>query len=78
MTNRRRLTGLLLAVTAATAVALAPAGPTHAGVRPPTCGTPNTPPCVTMCAEVAGVGHTTVAAPPTPIVGAPPIKPNML
>ena len=40
------VTGLLLAVLAVAALAHTPHGMTSAGVRPPTCGTPNTPPCV--------------------------------
>jgi hypothetical protein len=46
MNNRLRLARLIVAVATATVVGLAPCGPTYAGVRPPTCGTPNTPPCV--------------------------------
>jgi hypothetical protein len=50
MNMRRRLVGLLFAALATTVVALAPGGPTYAGIgqKPPSCGTPNTPKCVNM------------------------------
>jgi hypothetical protein len=45
MNTPRRLVGLVFAVTTAIILTVAPGGPAFAGVFPPTCGTPSTPPC---------------------------------
>jgi len=45
MKTRRRLASLAFALPAAMVLAVAASGPALAGVRPPTCGTPNTPSC---------------------------------